>query len=157
MTAAADLPAFTDRELLYAATARCKCGAGLAHPLDHEAAMRLRAWACSRVLRGEGHDEGHDLLPFAFWKVREETSVNNAGGHTTRPAGTVARTVGKATCPACQAEWQSEPYSASSEGNHWRSGPCPGCGHAVGAGSSYRSDEGEPIAKRYPTVVLDGP
>ena len=148
-------PTSPDRDLLYAATSRCDCGAGLAHPLDTEAAMRLRAWVCSAVLKGEADREGdHAHLPFALWKVREETSINNAGGHTTRPPGTIARTVGKAKCPRCNHEWQSEPYDACGKGHHWPSGPCPECGYAVGAGLSWSSDEGEPIETRYRTVVL---
>jgi ssDNA-binding Zn-finger/Zn-ribbon topoisomerase 1 len=148
----------TEQELLYAATARCKgCGAGLAYPLDFNAAMKLRAWVCSRVLKGEVAPGGHEALPFAFWKVREETSINNRGGDTTRPAGTIARTVGKATCPKCQHTWKSEPYSACGLSHHWMPGPCPKCGYAVGGGLVTRSDEGEPIRTGYPDVVLPEP
>lgn len=147
----------TDLDLLYAATDRCKCGAGLAHPLDHDLAMKLRAWACSAVLKGEATGTGHDRLDFALWKVREETSINNADGHTTRPAGTVAKTVGKAKCPKCEHAWQSEPYSACGAGHHWFSGPCPACGYAVGAAGTYNSREGVPIEHRFATVVLEAP
>lgn len=108
---------YTDQELLYAATARCECGAGMAHPLDHEAAMKLRAWRCSVVLKGGGGG-GHSELPFAFYKVREETSINNRSGGSTRPAGTVARTVGRAKCPKCGSEWRSEPYNACGASHH---------------------------------------
>lgn len=39
---------YTDEQLVYAAGARCSaCGAGLAHPLDHEEALRVREWRCS--------------------------------------------------------------------------------------------------------------
>lgn len=177
---------YTDRELLYAATARCKCGAGLAHPLDHEAAWKLRAWVCSAVLKGEGAgvserwpgrvtsanavEQPHDRYDFGMWKVREETSINNQGSFTTRPPGTLARTVGRATCPKCHHKWESEPYDApQSPGHHWRSGPCPQCGYAVGSltefvaveapggGGVWRSEDGEPIDQRYWDVVLDSP
>ena len=160
---AADRPRLTDHDLLYAATARCRCGAGLAHPLDHDLAIELRAWVCSVVLKGdpveidlEDHDssEDHDALEFAFFKVREETSVNNAGGYTTRPAGTVARTVGHAKCPICKHEWTSEPYSACAAGHHWFPGPCPCCGHAVGGSDSYSTKDGPPIETRHPHVIL---
>lgn len=125
-----------DTDLLYAAEGRCQCGAGLAHPLDHKKAFRIRAWQCSAMLKGaEGE---HDSYPFAFYKIREETSINNYGGHTTRPPGTVARTVGHAVCPACQHEWESEPYSACGAGHHWFSGPCPACGYAVGGAGTWR-------------------
>lgn len=148
--------ALTDKDLMYAATARCRCGAGLAHPLDHGLAMELRAWVCSAVLKGDPTEiEDHDSPDFAFYKVREETSINNLGGHTTRPAGTVARTVGHAKCPVCKHEWVSEPYSACGAGHHWFPGPCPCCGYAVGAGAMWRSDEGPAIEKRYPHVVIN--
>lgn len=166
---AADRPKLTDKELMYAATSRCRCGAGLAHPTDHKLSIAIRAWVCSTVLKGDGiaHDQTgaafngsasigeHDSLPWAFFKVREETSVNNTGGHTTRPLGTVARTVGKATCPKCKHAWQSEPYSAWEIGHHWFPGPCPGCSYAVGAHGTYCSDEGEPIKVGCPDVVLE--
>lgn len=154
--AAQDRIELTDKDLLYAATARCRCGAGLAHPLDHELAMKLRSWACSAVLKGE-HETApvHDRFDFALYKVREETSINNTGGHTTRPPGTVARTVGKATCPKCSHTWQSEPYSACGSGHHWFPGACPSCGCAIGGNGTYRSGEGAPIETRYPDVVLD--
>lgn len=173
----------TDHELLYAATARCRCGAGLAYPIDSKLALQLQAWICSAVLKLETEEKAtgldpfnrpasvepkHDALDFAFWKVREETSVNNKGGHTTRPPGTIARTVGKATCPKCQSSWQSEPYDATSQqwpdeyngrsylrSGHWMSGPCPHCGHTVGGGTSWNTSDGPPIDKRYSDVVLD--
>lgn len=148
---------YTDKELLYAATDRCKCGAGLAYPLDHEEALNLRAWVCSAALKGEAVGDGHDKLPFAFWKVREETSINNRGGYSTRPPGTVCRTVGKATCPDCQHAWQSEPYNANGRGHYWFGGPCPSCGYAVGAAGSWSSTEGKPIERRYSDVVLTEP
>lgn len=149
---------YDDAGLLYAATVRCKCGAGVAYPLDHESAMALRAWVCSRVLKGEceaGPD--HDNLPFAFWKVREETSINNRGGMTTRPDGTVCRTVGYATCPKCKWRWKSEPYHACGLGHHWYSGACPECGYAVGGAGCYSTSDGEPIETRYRDVVLPAP
>lgn len=168
-----DRPRFTDRDLLYAATARCRCGAGLAYPTDHSLSMEIRAWVCSAVLRGDVEDQAtdqtlvvfrsgpaageHDAFPWNFFKVREETSINNTGGHTTRPPGTVARTIGKAKCPKCDREWQSEPYSACGLGHHWFPGPCPGCGYAVGAHGTYHSDEGEPIKVGCPDVVLEVP
>lgn len=159
----------TDKDLMYAATARCRCGAGLAHPLDHDLAVKLRAWVCSAVLKGDGiaTSQGfaalrgepptgdHDSLDFAFFKVREETSINNTGGHTTRPAVTVLRTVGRATCPACKHEWSSEPYSACGANHHWFPGPCPNCGHAVGGAGTYRSGDGPRIETRYLDVVVE--
>ena len=164
----------TDSELLYAATARCQCGAGLAHPLDNEAAFKLRAWVCSAALKGESEDPAgykyphipttidqsakHDAYGFAMYKICGETSINNRGSFTTRPSGTVARTVGKATCPKCGHAWESEPYDAPRyPSHHWFSGPCPVCGYAVGAKGTHSSDEGEAIQHRYRHVVIQTP
>lgn len=148
----------TDLELMYAATARCKCGAGLAHPLDTAKAMELRAWVCSKALKGETPKEFrdlHDSYPFAFYKIREETSINNDSGATTRPPGTVARTVGKAHCPNCEHKWESEPYSACGAGHHWDCGPCPKCGNDCGAGLTWSSDDKRPrIETRFSDVVI---
>lgn len=148
---------FTDNELLYAATVRCHCGAGLAHPLNVEESLRLRAWICSASLKGEADDSRHDEYDFAFYKIREETSINNSGGQTTRPFGTVALTVGHAKCPRCEAEWQSEPYSACGANHHWFSGPCPGCEYAVAAEGSWSSRDGEPISHGYSTIIQEVP
>jgi hypothetical protein len=161
---------FKDTELLYAATARCRCGAGLAYPREHKHAMQLRAWLCSAVLKGEVEEVAtraipfglkseestpkHDAFDWAFYKVREETSVNNAGGYTTRPAGTVARTIGMASCPKCKHRWESEPYDASTTGHHWRSGACPGCGLDHGADGCTDSRRGPSIDMRFRDVVI---
>lgn len=145
----------TDMELLYAATVRCSaCGAGLAYPLDHELAWKMRAWVCSAYLKGIAVPGQHDELPFVSFKVREETSINNAGHHTTRPPGTVCRTVGMATCPKCQHKWESEPYDANGLGHHWFSGPCPNCSYAVGSAGIHRSNDGPSIEHRFLDVVL---
>jgi hypothetical protein len=146
---------YTDLELEYAAGARCDCGAGMAHPLDTGEALRLGAWVCSDVLKGKVTGEQHKSLPFAFWKVREESSINNHGNHTTRPAGTKCMTQGHATCPQCNTQWQSEPYVAGGLSHHWFSGPCPQCGYAVGGGGSWSSSEGKPIDCRFRTIVQE--
>lgn len=174
---------WTDEELLYSATARCRCGAGLAYPLDHDEAMKVRAWCCSVAFKHEatrvsdqtrhafaGKNEprpgDHDTFPWAFFKIREETSVNNDGGHSTRPPGTVALTVGKATCGKCGHAWQSEPYNACGK-SHWRTGPCRRCGNVVGTydergyrrngiddSGSIHGDEGPRVESRFHDVVL---
>lgn len=164
-------PKFTDYELLYAAVGRCRCGAGLAYPLDHDYARELRAWVCSRVLKEEtegpayrklpfGADsvEGeHDAFDWAFYKVREESSVNNEGGFTTRPSGTICKEVGMAACPKCQHKWESEPYVAHRLGHHWRSGPCPGCGLDHGGDGCSDSRRGPAIEMRFRHVVVVSP
>lgn len=148
---------YTDLELLYATTARCRCGAGLAYPMLAEDALKLSAWVCSGVLRGDADSSQHESFPFAFYKVREETSINNRGGATTRPKGTVCRTVGYATCPKCNWKWKSEPYDSCGKSHHWYSGPCPECGYAVGAAGSYSSKDGPAIEMRYKDVVIQVP
>ena len=76
---------YADAELTYSATARCHCGAGLAYPGNHDAAMALRAWVCSRVLRDGAAEEEHDRFPFAFYEAKSERTPS-ANGATTRPA-----------------------------------------------------------------------
>lgn len=145
---------YTDKELLYSESDRCICGAGLAYPEGGDALL-LSSWICSDVLKGAVEpDRSHDRFPFAFYKIREETSINGSG-RTTRPPGTICRTVGKATCPKCQCKWESEPYSAAGASHHWLSGPCPSCGYAVGSGVSYSSNEGPAIEVRFSHVVLE--
>lgn len=146
---------FDDYQLLYAATARCKCGAGMAYPLDHEKAFKTAAWQCSTLLHGNAHlDDYHEILPFSMWKVRKETSINNREGLTTRPEGTVCLTKGEATCPKCSHYWESEPYNACGVSHHWFSGPCPKCSYAVGGGESYTSGDGPAIDSRFRDVVV---
>lgn len=74
---------FAPDDLTYAATARCPCGAGLAHP--DESGIHGR-WVCSAVLTGTANRAvAHDLdLPFAFFDVKSEGQPS-AGGATTRP------------------------------------------------------------------------
>lgn len=150
-----DMKKYTDKELLYSATSRCKCGAGLAYPLKTEEALRIRAWVCSEALKG-GLELGsqHEAYDFAFYKIREETSINNTCKGTTRPAGSVCMTVGKAKCGQCGHEWESEPYSACGLSHHWRPGACPQCGNDCGGGGSWSSDDKRPrIEARYRNVV----
>ena len=145
---------YSDATLEYAATARCKCGAGLAHPLDFEESINLASWVCSECLKGNASE--HDSFPFAFYKVREETSINNAHGVTTRPNGTVARMVGHATCGECGHKWESEPYEACGKSHHWLPGDCPQCGNDCGGHGTYSLEDKRPrIEKNYSVVVLD--
>ena len=141
----------TDLDLVYAAESRCSCGAGMAYPpLTLGASEMATAWTCSRVLRGEVSSDGHTVLPFAFWKVREETSINNGGKYTTRPPGTVIRTVGKAECD-CGHTWESEPYEAPGLRHHWFPGPCGQCGNTNG--SAGITEPGPRIKVRFRDVT----
>lgn len=86
--------ALQPKDLIFAATSRCSCGAGLAYrralKRDHE-----HAWECSARLlclpgvtsvnplhSGPLHDEPK---PFAFYEIKSE-SQPSAGGMTTRRA-----------------------------------------------------------------------
>jgi hypothetical protein len=67
------------KRLTYAATARCPCGAGLAHGLgadDH--------WDCSEILLGTADQSVQHTakLPFTFYEIKSE----NGRRGTTRPA-----------------------------------------------------------------------
>lgn len=78
----------TADDLVWAATARCQCGAGLAYPKG--AAPVGGAWDCSAILLGEAIESGQPgavqhtgRLLFAFYKVTSERNVQ--GRQTTRP------------------------------------------------------------------------
>lgn len=83
-------PIYSDEQLRYAATARCKCGAGLAYVKDADHRMPAQgvggAWFCSDLLTGradpdwEKHDKGY---PFVEYEVKSEEQSRD--GHTTRP------------------------------------------------------------------------
>lgn len=85
-----------DSDLLYAATARCACGAGLAYapsdPGDPSSPFkRPSAWECSDILTGRAIPSGqpgaktHDEpAPFAFYEIKSENQPS-AQGLTTRP------------------------------------------------------------------------
>jgi hypothetical protein len=79
---------FTDGELVYAATARCLCGAGMAYPKG----IGTRGfWDCSAILKGEAIAEGktgsvkHEgRMPFTFYEVKSENQPS-VKGMSTRP------------------------------------------------------------------------
>lgn len=73
---------FGTAELVYAADARCNCGAGFAYP---RGIGPHGAWYCSRLLRGLGPVEAphSQAMPFVFWSVKSEDQPS-AGGLTTR-------------------------------------------------------------------------
>lgn len=81
---------FTDSELVYAASSRCRCGAGFAYPAG---VGGNGSWYCSAVLkdkalRGQPAQDHDEAMPFAFWSVRSESQIARNGGIvTTRPEG----------------------------------------------------------------------
>jgi hypothetical protein len=141
---------YSPAELSYAASARCRCGAGLAYPdsvrcLSDE--PRPDKWMCARVLLGEVPDsEGvhvvgfgerpgaypeapHDAFPFWCWEIKSECQPS-ADGRTTRPAeqGRI-HSYNHHTCKACGHVWDSPPHPP-----HQPAAPaieypdCPSCG-----------------------------
>lgn len=78
--------AFLDDELVYAAHARCKCGAGVAYAKGIGPGGEFAGWFCSQVLTGRNRDmDNHEgMLPFAFYQIKSEDQPS-ANGVTTRP------------------------------------------------------------------------
>lgn len=79
--------ASTESDLIYAAAARCECGAGLAYVSGSED----RCWDCSDILLGQAIPSGQPgakkhtaKLPFVFYEIKSERQPS-AGGMTTRP------------------------------------------------------------------------
>lgn len=80
-----------DTDLVYASTARCCCGAGLAYITScHLIKGADHAWDCSDILmkrtlekEQEGHSRHSPLYEFAFWNIKSEKQPS-ANGLTTR-------------------------------------------------------------------------
>lgn len=77
-------------ELVFAATNRCVCGAGLAYP---KKTGPWGEWDCSAVLLGQVADPleklengkfKHATYPFSFYEIKSENQPS-ANGATTRP------------------------------------------------------------------------
>lgn len=78
-------------ELVYAATVRCPCGAGIAHRADAQPFGDTAFWDCSAILLGEATPSGEEgsvthtaVLPFVFYEIKSEKQPS-AEGRTTRP------------------------------------------------------------------------
>jgi hypothetical protein len=80
--------------LVYAATKRCPCGAGLAYEKDGESGVPISGyWDCSAILLGEAIPSGapgsvqHTArLPFVFYEIKGENQPSaRERGETTRP------------------------------------------------------------------------
>ena len=67
------------KDLRYALSSRCQCGALLAYrPSDKKAGWQPREWDCSDILLGRAAEKGKpgsvqhsDVYPFIFWKIKE--------------------------------------------------------------------------------------
>jgi len=80
---------YTDDQLIYAAYARCECGAGLAYPEDADPFKGY--WDCSDILTGRaipkdepGAVKHSGRYPFIFYEIKSEKQPS-ANGATTRP------------------------------------------------------------------------
>lgn len=78
---------YRDKDLVYAARARCLCGAGMAYP---RGASPFHYWDCSDILTGRAAPRGqagatkHEAqLPFAYYEILSEGQPS-ARGATTR-------------------------------------------------------------------------
>lgn len=90
---------FLDSELVYAASARCNCGAGFAYP---DGIGMHGSWYCSAVLKGEAKQEiTHLELPFALYEIKSE-SQPSAYGSSTRPPGSYITKQQWWVCRKCQ-------------------------------------------------------
>jgi hypothetical protein len=82
-----------EKHLVYAATSRCPCGAGLAYNPDGPSGqIHSGYWDCSDILLGRAIPFGepgavqHEArLPFVFYEIKSEHQPS-ARGATTRPA-----------------------------------------------------------------------
>jgi hypothetical protein len=82
------------KHMIYAATARCDCGAGLAYGTEDRLPGPFRApsaWDCSAILlqeavpAGQPGAVGHTQpLPFSMYEIKSENQPS-ANGHSTRP------------------------------------------------------------------------
>lgn len=78
-------------DLIYAAEARCPCGAGLAYEKDAGPYGDKAVWDCSAILLDAAIPSGQPgsvqhtgQLPFVFYDIKSEKQPS-AGGVTTRP------------------------------------------------------------------------
>jgi len=74
---------FTTEDLIFAATARCSCGAGFAYPKEIDI---HGSWYCSAILLGNAPGgSSHDgPKSFATYEIKSE-GQSSADGQTTRP------------------------------------------------------------------------
>lgn len=83
--------ALTEADLIYSATVRCPCGAGVAYWRGAKAYTETGYWDCSDILLGRAIPQGQDgakthtgRLPFVFYDIKSENQPS-AFGRTTRP------------------------------------------------------------------------
>lgn len=126
---------FSAKELVFSATARCRCGSGLAYPRKSAGHARVRAdgllaqsaWICAAVLLGATDGgPGHDAYPFALYEIKSDEQPS-AGGASTRGEGQgKVRIRGRAMCLTCGTVWNGA-WVATSHRDPWNVGQCPTC------------------------------
>lgn len=125
-------------QLRYSATARCRCGSGLAYNRETigQEKMLDQAWVCAAVLLGEVPDVPeqhgkHDQFPFFMYEIKDEGQPS-AEGRTTRPTeqGLIHLRI-DCECP-CGHKW-SAPLRRPNASLVWDVGVCPACGEHGGA------------------------
>lgn len=79
--------AMTTGDLVFAATSRCRCGAGYCYPNFLKDSRG--SWVCSAIILGTAAagSEHDQAKPFTFWSIKGEGQPS-ANGATTRPAVT---------------------------------------------------------------------
>lgn len=154
-------------ELLFAARARCRCGAGLAYPMnDDEWNRKARMWACSAVLmntapesdnisrRGpfttEKPEAQHDAYEWWCYEIKSEGQPS-ADGATTRPPGHHVEQKPMSTCKKCGAKWESPSVRPALAYKSVL--PCPGCGETSRSPEGYSNPN---VDTRFPDVVVEG-
>lgn len=138
---------YTASELLFAATSRCKCGAGLAYPPDDDAwCKKEAAWCCSAVLMGlipdvpEQHGK-HDAYPWMMYEIKSEDQPSAAGRTTRLPGDGRVEVRAECACKKCGRKWESE-WRSPAASNVWHHSDCPGCGEPAyleNGGSNYQN------------------
>lgn len=138
---------FKPYELLFAANARCVCGAGLAYPED---IGMHGSWYCSAILIGQAQagTEHSPSYPFSFYKIKREGAERGS----TRPPGTHVEREIHWACKKCQAHGLTQRFR-DNQRKQQESLVCSGCGERyINKDGSSNSN----ISTRYFDVVVDG-
>lgn len=135
--------------LRYSAVCRCRCGAGMAYPVDNNI---QGSWRCSAILLGVAVPGLHDELPFAYYSLKPESNYR-ANYATTRPTEQ-GRIVQKtlATC-SCGHTWEKGPYLPQQRQADGAPGVCAECGNTNGSNWLSRTEPGKPLPIQ--TRVID--
>jgi len=129
---------YTVTELLFSSGMCCRCGAGVAYPLDPMEALMWREWRCSAVLLGEAYPawrgpEGsplHDAFAFEceWFAIESESQPSQGGATSRRPDQGHVEVRSKLTCLTDGAVWHG-PWKRPNTPRVWEvEAGCPTCG-----------------------------